>query len=268
MTRTTNRESVVIELGKSSEDSADHRSSAKPAPELLVTIDGPAGTGKSTVARELAHKLGVDFLDTGAMYRAATALAIDASIPRDDEAAIVKLVESADLRFDWGADPPDLRAFAKSVMHRLRDTDVTAEVSPVSALPGVREILVHIQRRIGSEHSRLVSEGRDQGSVVFPDADVKIYLDASPRVRAQRRAAQLLREGKGDAADVDINQIEAEITERDQRDRSRSVGPLVCPKDAIRFDTSDLPQSEVVEGLLEIVVSALRAKDPTGKKQG
>ena len=248
------------------DDGISRRPSASAAPELLVTIDGPAGTGKFTVARALAHKLGVDFLDTGAMYRAATALAIDAGISREDEQAVVDLLAKADLRFDWGADPPELRAFKKSVMHRLRDADVTAEVSPVSALPGVREILVQIQRRIGSEHTRLVSEGRDQGSVVFTDADVKIYLDASPRVRAERRAAQMKREGIAPDATTTVDQIEQEIAERDQRDMSRSVGPLVCPKDAVRFDTSRLSRADVVTGLFEIVTAAL-AKRKGGEQK-
>jgi cytidylate kinase len=266
MTRATNREPVVIEIDESSDDSITRRLSADAPRELLVTIDGPAGTGKSTVARELAHKLGVDFLDTGAMYRAATALAIDAGIPREDEQAVVELLAQADLRFDWGADPPTLLAFKKSVMHRLRDPDVTAEVSPVSALPGVREILVHIQRRIGSQHARLVSEGRDQGSVVFPDADVKIYLDASPRVRAQRRAAQSTPDAAPQDAAAAVDRIEQEIAERDQRDMSRAVGPLVCPKNAVRFDTSKLSRAEVVAGLFEIVTSTL-AKRKGGKKK-
>ena len=251
MTRTANRQPIVINIGD-----PDKPDSSLPVHELLVTIDGPAGTGKSTVARLLAQRLGVDFLDTGAMYRAATALALDAGVPTDDEAAIVKLLEHADLRFDWSADPPDLRASGKSIMHRLRDADVTALVSPVSALPKVREFLVKTQRRIGSEHPKLVSEGRDQGSVVFPEADVKIYLDASPRVRAERRASQLAEQG----ITSDVRAIETEINLRDKSDMSRAVGPLTCPEDAIRFDTSSIPQDEVVAELHKTVVAALKAK--------
>lgn len=222
---------------------------AIPSERLIVTIDGPAGTGKSTVARGLARRLGVDFLDTGAMYRAATALALDAGADLDDAEQVAALVREADLCFVWQDDPPTLLAHGRSIMHRLRDPDVSAQVSPVSALAGVRRILVERQRRIGEVHARLVSEGRDQGSVVFFDADVKLYLDADIAVRARRRAEQLRAAGR----DADIGAVEREVRERDQRDSTRAVGPLVCPGDAVRVDTSDLTQDEVVDRLASIV---------------
>lgn len=216
---------------------------------LIVTIDGPAGTGKSSVARDLAQRLGLDFLDTGAMYRAATALAIDLSIDLADEEAIADTVRSADLRFDWTTDPPTLYAFGRPIMHRLRQPDVSGQVSPVSSLASVRRVLVERQRRIGEVHQRLVSEGRDQGSVVFHDADVKVYLDASPRVRAMRRAEQLMRMGQS----ADAATIERDIADRDRRDSTRAVGPLTCPDDAVRVDTSDLDQPGVVDELVRLV---------------
>ncbi len=220
---------------------------------LIVTLDGPAGPGKSTVARDVAIQLGLEFLDTGSMYRAAAALSIDNRVDASDEEAVADLVRAADLRFEWAADPPTLLAFGRPIADRLRDTDVTALVSPVSSLAAVRRVLVERQRRIGEVHPRLVSEGRDQGSVVFFDADVKIYLDASPRVRARRRAEQLHSIGR----QADAAAIEQELAERDRRDSTRAVGPLVCPPDAVRLDTSDLDQPAVVRRLAEIVLSRL-----------
>lgn len=218
---------------------------------IIITIDGPAGTGKSSVARDLAQRLSLDFLDTGAMYRAATALALDLSVNIVDEEAVAETVRSADLRFDWTTDPPTLYAFGRPIMHRLRQPDVSGQVSPVSSLAAVRKVLVERQRRIGEVHQRLVSEGRDQGSVVFYDADVKFYLDASPRVRATRRAEQLARMGQS----VDLDAIERDITDRDRRDSTRVVGPLTCPDDAVRVDTSDLDQPSVVETLVRLVMA-------------
>jgi len=225
------------------------REDARGMRRLVITIDGPAGAGKSSVARDLASELGLEFLDTGAMYRAATALAIDRAVSLKDEDAIARLLREADLRFDWTTDPPTLLAGGDSIMPRLRAKDVAAGVSPVSQLPGVRRVLVELQRRIGERHPRLVSEGRDQGSVVFFDADVKFYLDASTRERARRRAEQL----RGMGQDADVDQIEREIVERDERDATRAVSPLVCPEDATRLDSSDLSQPEVVEAMARIV---------------
>ncbi|MCB9837818.1 MAG: (d)CMP kinase [Phycisphaeraceae bacterium] len=213
---------------------------------LIVTIDGPAGAGKSTVAREVARRLGLEFLDTGAMYRAVAALAIDHGIDQADEEAVAKLTRDADLHFDWTTDPPTLLAFDRPIMDRLRDRDVSALVSPISAMPEVRDVLVSLQRRIGGRHPLLVTEGRDQGSVVFPQAPVKLYLDASPRVRAIRRAEQI-----GEGADIDA--IERKIIARDERDSTRAVGPLVRPNGGIVVDSSDLPFDVVVDTLVGIV---------------
>lgn len=234
---------------------------------VIIAIDGPAGTGKSTVARELAAALGLEFLDTGAMYRAAAALAVDQGIDLDDAEAISDLVRQADLRFDWTADPPTLYVFGEPMIERLRDPDVSSAVSPVSQLPEVRAVLVEKQRRIGEVHPRLVSEGRDQGSVVFFDADVKFYLDASVSIRAERRAEQLRAAGRS----VDIRAVEKEIRDRDRRDASREIGPLVCPPDAVVVMTDDLNQSEVVERLDSIVrerVPAERLGEPVGVSNG
>lgn len=216
---------------------------------IIITIDGPAGTGKSSVARQLAARLGLDFLDTGAMYRAAAAIAIDRGLDLSDHQPLVQAVADADLHFDWTTDPPALLAWNQSIDARLRDADVTAIVSPVASIASLRRLMVQEQRLIAAEHPRLVTEGRDQGSVVFPDAPVKFYLDASPEVRAVRRVQQLRQAGQAPDAEL----VLADIVARDASDSARADGPLVCPSDAIRVDTSTIPFDRVVDELERLV---------------
>ena len=228
----------------------DHQTSAilpdvsdEAAELLIITIDGPAGSGKSTLARQLAALLGVDFLDTGAMYRGLAAKAIERGIDIADEPYyVVELARNCPLHFDWTTDPPRLYVRDADMTDRLRDTDVTGAVSDVAKLGGVRQVLVENQRRIGREHPRLVTEGRDQGSIVFPEAQVKFYLDASPAVRAQRRADQLRDMGKP----VNVDTIRRNILERDRKDSTRQDGPLICPDDAIRINTSEMTLEQVL----------------------
>lgn len=226
--------------------------------DIIVTIDGPAGTGKSTVAQALAERLGLDLLDTGAMYRAAAAIAIDEDLIEDikvgSTAAIsrfVNVVADADLHFDWATDPPAIMAWLKAhqrfepLNDRIRTPDVTKAVSIVAGITTLRHHMVRKQRIIGQQHPRLVTEGRDQGSVVFPDALVKFFLDADLRVRAERRADQLRAAGYP----VEADELMADLARRDDADRNRDEGPLVCPKDAITVDTSDLSFDGVVDRL-------------------
>jgi len=225
---------------------------------LVITIDGPAGTGKSSVARVLAKRMGLEFLDTGAMYRAAAAVALDAGISLGAPDDLVAMVASQDMRFDWTKDPPDLLCGGRSMMSRIREADVTRIVSPVSAIPALRRDMVRKQRAIGAAHPRLVTEGRDQGSVVFPDAEIKFYLDASAEVRAKRRFEQLLASGaiRGEASELAT--LLKEIVARDLSDSTRRDGPLICPEDAIRVDTSNLTFDQVVDALEEHVRRRVR----------
>lgn len=216
--------------------------------EIIITIDGPAGTGKSTVARRLAQRLGLDFLDTGAMYRAAAAILIDRKIDEEEVGELVSTVIGADLHFDWSQDPPTILAWDTPIDHRIRADDVTDKVSLVATIPELRSHMVRKQRIIFAQHPRLVTEGRDQGSVAFPDAPVKFYLDADPKVRAERRIEQLGLDGS-----VSIDEMCERILDRDRIDSTRSDGPLVCPDDAVVIDTSALTIDEVIDEMERVV---------------
>ena len=215
------------------------------APPVIITIDGPAGTGKSTVAHLLAERLGLEFLDTGAMYRAAALVAIERGIDPADGAALGAALGLANLHFDWTADPPRVLLDDRDVSRRIRDLDVSGVVSIVAAQPAVREVLVAHQRRIAAAHPRLVSEGRDQGSVVFPDAALRFYLDADVTIRATRRAEQLARAGKH----VDQDAVYHDILKRDRLDAGRSDGPLIRPEGAIDVDTGRRTAEQVVDAM-------------------
>lgn len=223
---------------------------------LIVTLDGPAGSGKSTVARQLARRLGLEFLDTGAMYRGITAKALERGIdPVNEGYAIVELARNYPVRFDWTTDPPRLLVADVDMTHRLRDHDVTSSVSDVASLAGVRQAMVESQQQIGREHPRLVTEGRDQGSVVFPDAEAKFYLDAAAGVRAQRRGDQLRAAGRH----ADYEQVRRDILTRDLKDSTRQEAPLICPPDAQRIDTSAMSLDAVL-ALLEDQVRKVMAR--------
>jgi cytidylate kinase len=210
----------------------------------VVAVDGPVGSGKSTVARRVAARLGYVYLDTGAMYRAVGLVATEAGAALDDEKAVVALARSARLRFDG-----DGRLFVgeRDVSDAIRTLEMGAAASRVSALPGVRELLVEEQRRLAGD-TDIVMEGRDIGTNVFPDAAVKVYLTARPDVRAARRAAEL--RAKGDA--VDEAQVLAALLERDRRDSTRALAPLRRAADAVELDTSAMTLDEVVEAVVGI----------------
>lgn len=229
---------------------------------LIITLDGPAGSGKSSVARQLAQRLGVEFLDTGAMYRGITAQCLDDGIdPHSNPQVVEDFARDCMIRFDWKSDPPRLFINNRDVTHRLRDSDVTGCVSEVAAMAQVRRVLVQEQRQIGRLHPRLVTEGRDQGSVVFPQAQFKFFITASPEVRAARRAEQL----RGAGRDADERVILQQIVSRDERDSTRSEGPLIKPEDAVEIDTSGMSLEQVLD-MLEKKVRATMGKEPAGSR--
>ena len=222
---------------------------------MIITIDGPAGTGKSTAARKVAERLSFDFLDTGAMYRAVALEALRRKIDLGDARELGFAARHCRITFDFTKRPPLLLLNGEPVSHLLRGSEVTSAASHVAAVPAVREQLVAQQQRIGAEHDNLVTEGRDQGTVVFPRAELKFYLDATPAERARRRVAQLRARGEM----VNHDQVLKEILERDRRDSSRSVGPLAVPAGAEVIDTTHLTEDQVVDRIVDRARSRLAA---------
>jgi len=219
----------------------------------IVTIDGPSGSGKSTISRMLAARLGYAYLDTGAMYRAAGLAAMRAGIPLDDEEKIAALLDSAfDLELLPGADDTRVLLGGEDVSREIRTAEMGLVASKVSALPAVRQRLGALQREIGGR-GRVVCEGRDMGTVVFPDAAWKFFLDATPEERARRRTAQLIE--KGENADYDA--ILAQIKKRDHDDSSRAVAPLRPAPDAVVIDSSRMNADEVVSLMLKRIRAAV-----------
>jgi cytidylate kinase len=221
---------------------------------MVITIDGPAGTGKSTVARVVAERLGYDFLDTGAMYRAIGLEALRRNANLDDHRELAYICKHCHIEFEWDKHPPGVLLNGVQVGHLLRSGEATRAASYVAVVPAIREMLVDQQRRIGLEHGNVVSEGRDQGSVVFPHAQFKFYLDATPAERARRRVAQLRARGEI----VDYTEVLNHIMDRDQRDQSRTVGPLAVPPGAEIIDTTHLAQDQVIERIASKILAGQR----------
>ncbi len=225
---------------------------------LVVAMDGPSGTGKSSVSRRLATRLGARYLDTGAMYRVATLRVLRAGIDLTDTAAIAAAVKELPLFI--GTDPSRevIELDGEDVRSEIRGDAVTKAVSAVSAVPEVRDLLVAMQRDITAVSGRIVVEGRDIGTVVLPHADAKIYLTASAEARAHRRNQQNIAEGRGD----DYAGVLADVQRRDTLDSTRKVSPLRPAEDAVRVDTSELSMDEVIDELYRVVaqqISAIRA---------
>ena len=224
---------------------------------MIITIDGPAGTGKSTVAQAVAERLGFDFLDTGAMYRAIGLEALRRRADLNDGRELAYIARHARIAFDWSRHPPGVLLNNEPVGHLLRGGEATRAASYVAVVPAIRELLVGEQQRIGRERPNLVTEGRDQGTVVFPHAELKFYLDATPQERARRRVAQLRARGEI----VDMPEVLSQIVARDHRDASRAVGPLAVPPDAEVIDTTPIDQEQVIARIVDRA-NALRHRDP------
>ena len=222
---------------------------------FVITIDGAAGTGKTTVARELAKRLGTECLDTGAMYRAIAVIAVDHGIDPEDGVALAAALTVRGVRFDWEQEPPAILLGGKDVSQRIRDLDISSVVSIVAKHPEVRKVLVKQQRKIRDDRSMLVAEGRDQGSVVFPDAPVRFFLVADMDERTNRRVKQLRELG----SEVEVETVQQDIQARDYIDSTREASPLICPDGAIRIDTSDKTIEEVTDIMEDAVRSFLSA---------
>lgn len=211
----------------------------------VIALDGPSGTGKSTVARRLARRLDARYLDTGAMYRAATLAVLRAGVPPTDPAAVTAVVATAAIAVSTDPARPGVRLDGAGVDAEIRSAEVTAAVSAVSAVPAVRDRLVALQRDIiAAAPDGIVVEGRDIGTVVWPAARPKVYLTASPEVRARRRAGEL--------SGADVTAVAADIARRDRADSTRAASPLARAVDAVELDTSVLDVDAVVQRLVDL----------------
>ncbi|NQT27124.1 (d)CMP kinase [candidate division KSB1 bacterium] len=213
---------------------------------IIVTIDGPAASGKSTTARLVAEKKGWLYLDTGAMYRAMAVKALQQGLSLDDQDGIARMADETTINMKTSNEGARVYVDGVEVTHKIRTPEVDKAVGPVCEVPRVREILVSLQRRIGEKGS-LVTEGRDMGTVVFPDADLKYYMIASIHSRAERRQKDLERQG----IVMSLQKLSEEIERRDLRDQSRTNSPLKPADDAIQLDTSQMTIDEQVETVLK-----------------
>ncbi|MFO7280420.1 MAG: (d)CMP kinase [Thermoanaerobacterales bacterium] len=204
----------------------------------VIAIDGPAGSGKSTVARRLAERLGMDYLDTGAMYRAVTFAALRRGIDPADAEPVARLAKAVDLEVT----PGEVRVDGVDATIEIRGPEVSRAVSLVAANPEVRTELVRRQREWAASRGGGVVEGRDIGSVVFPDAQLKVYLTARPEVRAERRAAEV--------TGLDYETVAADLARRDALDQGRETAPLRVPEGAVELDTSDMTVEEIVDEIV------------------
>jgi cytidylate kinase len=217
--------------------------------KLIITIDGPAGSGKSTAAKLLAAKIGAAFLDTGAMYRAVTLAAMQNQIDLNNVKALEKLIDSTDFKFEIENNQMTVKINNKDVTEQIRDPKVTENVRFIASQPSLRSRLVKMQRDFANNHQKIVTEGRDQGTVVFPDADYKFFLTAQSLERAKRRAEELTQKG----LEVDMAKLHSEIKNRDASDKNRNIGPLAAAEDAIIIDNTNWTSQQTLNEILKII---------------
>ena len=216
---------------------------------LVITIDGPAGSGKSTAAKLLARKLDASFLDTGAMYRAVTLAAMQSGIDMSDQEKLLEVMGKKKIDFTSREGTMLVRIDGADVSEQIRKPEVTANAHYVASAAKLRERLVEMQREFAAGEEKIVTEGRDQGTVAFGDADIKFYLTANTGERAKRRLTELRAKGRSEK----LEDVQRAIEERDKRDKNRAVGPLRPADDAIFIDTTKLSIEEVVEKVLGCV---------------
>ncbi len=223
---------------------------------ITIAIDGPAGAGKSTVSKGVARALGYSLVDTGAIYRSLALVAERKGVSWEDEAGLAQLVAALDIEFTFVKETNHITVNGEDLSPLIRTPKISRGASIVSRHPLVREGLLAVQRAFASEGCTVL-EGRDIGTVVFPDAPVKVFLDASPEVRAQRRVDELIEKGLS----AQFDEVLAEIRDRDDRDRNRKHAPLKAADDATLLDSSFISAEQVIQEILDLVDAALKSPE-------
>lgn len=221
---------------------------------LIVAVDGPSGTGKSTMCRALAKRLDAKYVDTGAMYRVATLAVLRAGVDPADTPRVIEATAELPLEVSDDPDSTQVLLGGEDVKAEIRGAEVTRHVSAVSAIPEVRTNLVELQRKLAREAGRAIVEGRDIGTVVLPDAPAKLFMTASAEVRAKRRFEQDVAAGRK----ADFEAVLADVQRRDEADSSRATSPLRPAEDAVLVDTSEMTPDEVLAALTEVVERSAR----------
>jgi cytidylate kinase len=225
---------------------------SKPSPHIIIAIDGPAGAGKSTVAQRLASLLGYQYVDSGVMYRAVGWLVHERALPLEEPAAILACLKRTPISFTFHNGTLEVWIAGQCVTSQLRDEAVSQAASAVATMPGVRQMITAQLRHLGCQ-ADVVMEGRDIGTVVFPDATIKFFLDASLQVRGQRRMQEMQQVGNT----ATLGQVVEAMARRDSQDRARTVAPLMPSSEAHTIDTTDLTVDEVVQTMLSEIRRAL-----------